>query len=270
MMRNAEIIDAVCPVEQMVKYGNGVYRLVRKSKLKSKPNPYLKRGKISKMSTQSLARLIATIQATEVSFASMITLTYPEVFPDRGKVVKSDIGWYTTWLRRRWETEYLWFLEFQKRGAPHVHVLVENVVVTPTQRVEAGLKWTERIMLSEWLSAVHSNKRAPAAWMGQLTWKVASVNCHPTFWEIIREPAGARKYVTKYAAKQIQKQVPETFIDVGRFWGSSRGVQPEEVVTLDVSDDEVRDWLRSNNHQAADWDVLPKWLFNVQDVEKDD
>ena len=89
------------------------------------------------------------MQCTQVEFRSMLTLTYPQHYPMDGSIVKTDVGAVVQKIRRR-EWEYLWFLEFQKRGAPHLHVLLSVGEVTPAMRVDFGLYWTTRIALGEW------------------------------------------------------------------------------------------------------------------------
>ncbi|GAH86880.1 unnamed protein product, partial [marine sediment metagenome] len=56
----------------------------------------------------------------------MVTLTYPAVFPKNGKVVKKHLNVMLKWLKYRLPAKnYLWFFEWQRRGAPHVHILLE-------------------------------------------------------------------------------------------------------------------------------------------------
>jgi hypothetical protein len=199
----------------------------------------------------------------------MLTLTYPGIFPRSGDIVKGDVGYMTTWLKRNITDDYLWFLEFQKRGAPHIHILLTNDTILPYQRAVVGLKWTERVVTSDWFlfglgaaidEPIGSITYAQA--YGSQVYKAAAVACHPKTWELIRDDGGARRYVTKYAAKQYQKEVPEMFQDVGRFWGCSRDVKPQGI-TIDVTDEEVRQFLSENGHIAASWEVLPQYIFNV-------
>ncbi len=97
-------------------------------------------------SKKSLLRLMFLMQATRLEFASMLTLTYPRFYPLDGLIVKRDVAAIAQTLRRA-DIEYLWFLEFQKRGAPHVHVLTDQRVITPRMRIDYGLYWTARIAL---------------------------------------------------------------------------------------------------------------------------
>ena len=261
--QSAVVINSCFPVTKIVKLGNGCYKLKRESLLQGDYGAP-ERGTITKMSKQALARLIVTIQSTEIEFSSMLTLTYPKVYPSKGDIIKQDISFLTTWLKRNFDTENLWFLEFQERGAPHFHVMLENDAITPKMRVKVGLKWTERIVLSDWFSDYIDDQDKPEETYSKEVRKIAAVNCHETVWELIREVSGARNYVTKYAAKAYQKKPPKWFKGVGRFWGCSRAVSTKGI-EIDVTDSEVRDYLREHNHTVADWEVLPKYIFNVQD-----
>lgn len=82
---------------------------------------------------------------------------------------------------------------------------------------------------------------------------------HPSTWQQLRSPEGAAKYITAYASKPRQKQVPKEFQDVGRFWGNSPDLalgMPEAII--DTDEEELRDWLCRIGHPVADWEILPK------------
>ena len=151
----------------------------------------------------------------------MVTLTYPAdwltVAPD-GKTVKKHLKAF----RKRWERAWglpllaLWKLEFQRRGAPHVHLFT----IVPDGRTAEGKHFRE------WLSA---------AW--------AAIVAHPDPEEYRRHQlagtgvdyaAGLRSsdprriavYFSKhglYAAKGYQNEVPAEWQEPGkgpgRFWG---------------------------------------------------
>lgn len=256
----AERINTIYPVSQIISYGAGCFQVKREAiaPIKNRPFADSKRGRIRKLSQNAITRLIVYAQATPIVFESMITLTYGKYYPQNGQIVKSDINYICTWLKRNYDTNYLWFLEFQKRKAPHVHILVEPEEITPRMRVRLGLNWVERQLTSDWFTG---HNLTPEAYAKQAQ-NLAGFNCHPKVWELIRSDGGARRYVTKYAAKSYQKDVPAKFQDVGRFWGCSRDVRPMGA-TIDVTDEEVRQFLKEREHQVADWDVLPKYLFNV-------
>ena len=70
---------------------------------------------------------------TAVIFKTMITLTYPAVWPGNGRLVKKQLRAFLKFavhnlFPRPEDAEriaYLWFLEFQARGAPHIHLLLD-------------------------------------------------------------------------------------------------------------------------------------------------
>jgi hypothetical protein len=95
-------------------------------------------------------------------------------------------------------------MEFQERGAPHFHVLINQAV--------------SRVWLSQvWYRVVGS---------GDVRHMVAGTRSEP-----LRELHAAAAYASKYAAKQGQKDVPEGFTDVGRFWGVfNTSVKPEHFI----------------------------------------
>ena len=266
--RQAEIINSVYPIRAVQRLGNGVYRVLRGNKIPDsyKRHSVPKRGKITHMSSKSNARLIATVQTTDVQFNSMITLTYPAVYPKSGFSVKADIRYFLTWLQRQSPTEYLWFLEFQQRGAPHCHLLVEQDILSPRVTVRSGIKWTE--IIADRDVFLRECEEVGLSY-GQEVSKSLSVNTHPKFWELLRSGEGAKRYVTKYAAKSMQKEVPSDYQNVGRFWACSERVSERynsSGIEIDVSDDELRDYLARHGHAAADWDVLPKIIFGVKDT----
>lgn len=89
-------------------------------------------------------------------------------------------------------------------------------------------------------------------------------NVGPGVWEAIKKPYGAQAYVTKYATKPHQKEVPEQYQNCGRFWGCSKGVKPEPIDYYHSSEKELRHLLWLANHPLAEAEFLPKYLWNVK------
>lgn len=249
---------------------NGVVVVVRKSLLQgvSAALDGRKGREIMKFSMRSMSRLIATVNASDVQFSSMVTLTYPAVFPHEGKAIKTGMNSLLTMFRDNEWGEYLWFLEFQKRGAPHFHILSEVATITPKMRVRLSEKWVGLIANSKWfdlgcerLAFVH----------GMCVWPVAQKAIRQSFWftmrsetwERIRDAEGGKKYATKYAAKEYQKQKPTSFDGVGRYWGCSKKVMLGVGEYREMSEEVLRKYLVAENHVTASWEVLPKYLFNV-------
>jgi hypothetical protein len=144
----------------------------------------------------------------------MLHLTYPKSYPADGRIVKRH--WDT--LRRRLqfiESAGLWVLEFQRRGAPHIHALSSRL---PGALVNG--KTGERIAFRSWLSNTWSRIVDARDEDGEpdLRHLVAGTRV-----EHLREKHAAAAYAAKYASKWEQKEVPEDFQNVGRFWGTYGG-----------------------------------------------
>lgn len=164
------------------------------------------REEIERWTYKSRRRLAFVAANTDVIFKAMITLTYPKEFPGDGKAVKRHLGNFLRYLRHNEAmVEYLWFLEFQKRGAPHVHLLLD--------KPESDLP-DKKAISSTWYRICGS---------GDGKHLLAGTRT-----ENLRSADGGTRYAVKYAMKMEQKNVPEEFRNVGRFWGHSRGVKPTQ------------------------------------------
>lgn len=251
-----DLIREIYPVTGVIAHGHGCFEVIRTAKQKFQDRRP-RRERIMELSKQSLVRLMFLMQCTDTEFKSMFTATYPSVYPKDGKMVKRDVNYLCQTLRRK-NARYLWFLEFQERGAPHIHFLLDFEGITPAMRANLGLLWTERIANSEWFTLAHpiyEDYRREII-------KMASVNTHPSAWEYLRDREGAKRYVTKYAAKALQKEVPVEFRNVGRFWGASRGVRSEGV-KLDVTEDDLQQFLFRHDHPMQSKKLVPKYLWQV-------
>jgi hypothetical protein len=161
------------------------------------------RGAITRLSEEARRRMLFTFRNV-VGLRIMLTLTYPESYPTDGRLVKAHWSAMRHWLTRR-GLRGLWFLEFQRRGAPHLHVFLTD-------------KADKREVREAWARIVDSGdpKHLKAG----------------TRIEALRKVYGAAAYAAKYASKMRQKAVPEGFEDVGRFWGAFGGLKPVEIVSV--------------------------------------
>ena len=184
------------------------------------------RSRITRFSYASRQRLISACRNRE-DFNGFITLTYPDEkyaetatggnFMASGRLVKEHLRRFRQWLTRR-EIGGIWFLEFQRRGAPHFH-LVTTSALSPDQEKKAKKYWA----------------------------KLVGSECphHPEMGvnaQVMRKAHAAGAYAAKYSAKDEQKQVPEHYEDVGRFWGMF-GLDEQETVYKTVT---VRQILELN------------------------
>jgi len=168
-----------------------------------------KRKAITGMSRKSMSALKETARNV-TGLSAMLTLTYPAEFPCNGKIVKNHLALIRKWLTYRGIGAF-WFLEFQRRGAPHFHLFTTATV--------------EKQDLSEaWYKIVGSGdeKHLRAG----------------TKVELIRKPHAIASYAAKYASKAEQKEVPEGYEEVGRFWGNFGGVK---VVPVDEEKGTIRE-----------------------------
>jgi hypothetical protein len=192
-------------IESIEVYGRDVV-VKRKGKAVKRE---IKRGEIAEFSDAARKRLAFVAANTSVLFCSMATLTYPMSFPSDGKKVKHDLNLLLKRIKRIWpDYSYLWFLEFQRRGAPHIHLL--------TTIDDMNKKW----LSASWYKIVKS---------GDPKHLVAG-----TRFEILRHKGAW--YALKYAAKMEQKFVPKGYRNVGRFFGYSVDVKPEVMMVIHEGD----------------------------------
>lgn len=167
-----------------------------------------KRSAVDSFSEASRRRLRRVASECGDELVSQFCLTYQHSDPD-GETVKRHLNVWLTWLRRRAPgVRYLWILEFQKRGVPHFHVFLNLQAGDAELHAEMARKWHAVTMeMDSAHLAFHLNQKN---WMD---------------WDM-----GSGAYVCKYLDKANQKNVPDYFGWVGRFWGASRGLMPKPCV----------------------------------------
>lgn len=250
-------IEYLYPVVSVLVHRGGNMTVKRSSRFK--PNtPQKKEGQtIKELSKKSRKRLNHIMQCTSVDFKSMATLTYGKYYPRDGVTVKNDLK-YILKVLRLWSPSYLWFLEFQKRGAPHFHLLLTVDCITPAMRNKLMQKWVKRQTSQKYFYiACPINK-----YVEEIS-NLVLFNIHEKVWSLIKTPNGAKRYVAKYATKTYQKKVPEQYQNVGRFWGCSVDVSKLEEVEVDVQEAELRALLEKLSHPAKDYEILPRYLWGV-------
>lgn len=198
-----------------------------------------KKEAITMFSSSSRRKLAFMASNTDVKFLTFITLTYPARWTKDGRVVKKNLKAFIQWLRRRdSEVEYLWFLEFQRRGAPHYHILVDSPI-----------KCFDFQELSyAWARIVDKNIDPDHLKAG-------------TRVESVRKGGNLAHYAVKYAMKMYQKNVPELYQNVGRFWGVSKGVKPKLRQVHPIASEKdlqlyLSKWLKENRSRSIDYRVL--------------
>lgn len=158
-----------------------------------------------------------------------------------------------TWLmgmtHRFGRFSYLWFLEFQARGAPHVHVALSISEPGAPDRQAHAMLWVD--ICARELHTTDAERLAQ--------WRF---NTHERAWEAAYSPKGIAKYCLKYSLKPTQKIVPEDFRDVGRFWGTSRDFRQAPALVLIVDEAGARDII--SDHPASQYEILPNLITMLE------
>ena len=155
----------------------------------------------SQASRRRLLYLLASLDRKKMPKPLFMTLTYPgqewERYGGTKEEVKRHLNTFHHWLRYHYpQAAVIWRQEFQKRGAPHFHLLVFGVDFIDRQ-----------LVAEEWYRIVGSNQPSHLAAGTQVvacrSWKQATM------------------YVAKYMAKP--QSLAETEVPIhlrpGRVWG---------------------------------------------------
>jgi len=167
------------------------------------------KAEIRGFSRQSRKRLIDLIHQVDRSAQNpplFVTLTYPAEWPSDWKVYKRHLDSWIKRLRRRWpNASLIWRLEYQKRGAPHYHILLFGV------------------------------RYVPASWLSRSWYEVVSSGDEK---HLMAGTQVARVYTWRgaafYCAKYLGKVCEYASMPTGRMWGV-RGDLPIHLVGIDLS-----------------------------------
>jgi hypothetical protein len=182
------------------------------------------RGSIVGFSSGSAIRMRRYLRECRSEYGYMVTLTYPYEFPTDGAESKNHLRRFLQEVQREYKRGHInpkhddgmfrgwgepptgsnykgirplhsafWFLEFQRRGAPHYHIFLNWA---PSKEWVSS-RWYE-IVNSEDIRHLHAGTRTEKLNSGR---------------------AGTISYASKYAAKLEQKTPPPGYENIGRFWG---------------------------------------------------
>lgn len=267
MQIDPETLEIVYPIVWIEVYDGGV-KLVRKCQLPERNYNYARRSTITELTPKSLSRLAWLVTNTSVEFCSILTLTYGIDWPKDGREMAAHRNAILTNMRRWYSgLEYVWILEFQTRGAPHLHVILSlPLEITSGDRVRLASSWSSLVCPRNDVYTSPKN--------GKTLRKrdaVKSVHLHPKTWEKIRKKRGTQRYIMSYALKPEQKKKPSQYKNVGRFWGASKGVKEAVKIRhrIDVTGhEEARKYLEHmGRDDLAGWEVLPQLCFKKRSEE---
>ncbi|TGG76136.1 hypothetical protein D8771_30930 [Streptomyces albus] len=220
--------------EEMARY------LVEHGTLPEDPEPTRTVTEWSRKSRARMTRRLAELDYGPLLRMSlrlpMTTLTYPgdwEAVAPTGKAVKRHLDQYRKRFERAWGVPYvgIWKLEFQRRGAPHLHLwgpepegtAGELRRLTATRyRPAVG----DGLPYREWLSVVWADIVDHPDPEQKRRHIRAGTAVDFREGERMRDPRRLAVYFTKhgsFSAKEYQHQVPELWqaegAGPGRFWG---------------------------------------------------
>jgi len=188
-----------------------------------------KRGIVSDFSRSASRRLGWAY--SQGPWVGMLTLTYPKAEPVTYEQFAHDRHLLLLGLKKQ-GVRYLWVLEWQRRGVPHLHIWVDRDLETEfveTKSVRRNL--SDGICQTESVRRKLSDKICPA-WQRVMThWlkiigendnpSAVAVALHPMTWCPWEVRVG-NNYAAKYADKREQKGLPVGIEHFGRWWGVSR------------------------------------------------
>lgn len=258
------------PVWQINVYRRGV-EIVRKSMLVTQPGRIRgDRQPIEELSMRSLVGLAFVAANTTVEFLSLMTLTYGLVFPHSGVELKRDLNRFLVQLKRAWgKHDYLWVMEFQDRGAPHIHMVSTLPAPNSRQRDKFAELWLRcsGVVKGSTYCEMPPSRAVKDRW--ETGW---GVHRHPKTWEGLRSVDGGARYIVKYSLKMRQKTVPADFRLCGRFWACSRGVKDgvKSLGTIRASNETAGDILGSlGREDLKKWDILPRQALLFREAADD-
>lgn len=196
---------------------------------------------------------------------AMVTLTYPgdweTVAPD-GAEVKDHLAKFRRRYERAWgeKLRAVWKLEFQRRGAPHFHILMpppQGKTVPVGRRTRADSKVGAGLDFRQWLSEVWADIVGHPDPEERRRHRLAGTGIDWNEGLKASDPRRVAVYFTKhgsFSAKEYQHCVPEAWQEPGkgpgRFWGYWRlekAVYGAEVTAEDAAavSRSLRRWSRA-------------------------
>lgn len=230
-------------------------------------------SRIRDWSRKSRARMVATLAELDYSplFESgatpaMLTLTYPrrwEVAAPDAKTCKRHIDAFKRAFLRTYGRPLIgpWKREFQRRGAPHYHILITPPAELVPGRIDGQ---PANIGFREWMAQTWTNIVCKGTNLdAEERHDMLAVHRHARTLDYAegmraKDPKRLAVYFSKhgvYEAKDYQNNAPATWDAVGRFWGVW-GLE-KATATVELHADEalalarvMRRWQRANGFRA--------------------
>jgi hypothetical protein len=185
-----------------------------------------RRGVITGFSRGSQSRLRVALAKIVMTFLKyFVTLTYPAEYSGDSRVWKEQLRRFGIAFRREYpKAAFVWRLEFQKRGAPHFHLLTFG----ETGGVVNFRQWVAKT----WYETVGSGD--------ERHYKAG------TSVEIPLSALGVAKYTTKMVAGELSKDRQATMEGVGRWWGvvGAVDIPAAQEIIAEITDEVACDVIR--------------------------
>lgn len=225
--------------DELVLLENQINKEIGNTTKSSYPTTVMKkyglRKAITSFSDKSRKRLLFVMRNSLCSWTHNLTLTYPKAYPLNGRTCKRHLNTLLTHLRKDYpKIKYVWFLEFQKRGAPHFHIMLTCGI--PQEKYASPL-WA-RITKSGDFKHLKAGTQVK---------KFSS-------------DKDLLAFIANYAGKKEQKDVPENFTDIGRFWGSSHKLV-EGIVSLENVSSETINAIRVEYNKQRRFNIPKQFHF---------
>lgn len=204
---DSSLITTHTLTHEVAVYANDVVTR-RRSKLPRKRLGGGTRTSVKPYSKSSIRKFVFFFRNIE-PLRCWLTLTYPVEFPHQAAVIRDHRKKICRWLTAH-GISYVWVIEFQKRGAPHFHLVLNS---QPDRDA----------LVSYWGSLASPSKSSKAD---------KCVYLAPArSWDL------TVRYFTKF--KPRQRSVPALIEgELGRWWGHTKDITADPILVLRSSDDD--------------------------------
>lgn len=183
------------------------------------------RGNVTTFSFKSRRGLMiymALLDLEKAGLPTFLTLTYPGSWHKDPERWKRQLNTFTKALFRKWPDAWgVWRLEFQKRGAPHFHLLLWD---GPTVEAVQARRQNGKMCMVPIPGSRSRKNRKVFEWISQTWFRIVGSgdekHLHAgTRIEPVMSVNGVMAYSSKYLAKPTEEQCQVFEGGTGRHWG---------------------------------------------------
>ncbi|WP_320130804.1 hypothetical protein [uncultured Sphaerochaeta sp.] len=212
-----------------------------------------------------------------------LTLTYPAIYPKDGIVLKSQFDAFAKRLKRfgqeYGQIAFAWKLEFQKRGAPHFHLIIITRFPVPVENLRSWALASWPDLVAKWITSLDQYTKEEKL-LAITSHKKAGIEAD----KVRKAKQGLVCYLAWYIgkekgkAKEHQHVVPSEFQNVGRWWGfygkntgllhfKKKMAALTEEQFLDLENRIKKTWETNGKHYKAREEKISLYSFVGNDKE---